>query len=135
MVSGNLVYVASIDKYISEKNLEAPPPSVYAPVWTPAAERGTLALATSNITSVLWCIGFRPDFRWLDAPVFNGAGRPIHARGVTDYEGVYFLGLPWLHTWGSGRFSSVGRDALHLAEIIEKRLRSAQPLARLRNAG
>jgi putative flavoprotein involved in K+ transport len=126
---------ASIDKYISEKNLDAPPPSVYAPVWTPAAERRTLALATSNITSVLWCIGFRPDFRWLDAPVFNGAGRPIHARGVTDYEGVYFLGLPWLHTWGSGRFSSVGRDALHLAEIIEKRLRSAQPLARLRNAG
>jgi putative flavoprotein involved in K+ transport len=126
---------ASIDKYILEKNIEAPPASVYTPVWAPAAERPSLALATSNIAAVLWCIGFRPDFRWLDAPVFNGAGRPIHRRGVTDCEGVYFLGLPWLHTWGSGRFSSVGRDALHLAEIIEKRVRSAQPVSKLRSAG
>jgi putative flavoprotein involved in K+ transport len=126
---------ASIDKYILEKNIEASPASVYTPVWAPAAERPSLALATSNIAAVLWCIGFRPDFRWLDAAVFNGAGRPIHRRGVTDCEGVYFLGLPWLHTWGSGRFSSVGRDALHLAEIIEKRVRSAQPVSKLRSAG
>jgi putative flavoprotein involved in K+ transport len=126
---------ASIDKYISEKNIEAPPASVYTPVWAPAAERPSLGLATSDIAAVLWCIGFRPDFRWLDAPVFNGAGRPIHLRGVTHCEGVYFVGLPWLHTWGSGRFSSVGRDALHLAEIIEKRLRNAQPASKLRSAG
>jgi putative flavoprotein involved in K+ transport len=32
---------------------------------------------------------------------------------------LYFLGLPWLHTWGSGRFSGVARDALYLAERIE----------------
>jgi len=27
--------------------------------------------------------------------------------------------LPWLYTWGSGRFSGVARDALYLAEQIE----------------
>jgi putative flavoprotein involved in K+ transport len=51
--------------------------------------------------------------------VFNGRGHPQHVRGVTRQEGLYFLGLPWLHTWGSGRFSGVARDALYLAERIE----------------
>jgi putative flavoprotein involved in K+ transport len=36
--------------------------------------------------------------------------------------GVYFLGLPWLYTWGSGRFSGVARDAGYLAEHIKARL-------------
>jgi putative flavoprotein involved in K+ transport len=33
-------------------------------------------------------------------------------------DGAYVLGLPWLHTWGSGRFVGVGRDA----EFISKRI-------------
>ena len=38
---------------------------------------------------------------------------------MTHQPGLYFIGLPWLHTWGSGRFSGVARDALYLAERIE----------------
>jgi putative flavoprotein involved in K+ transport len=30
--------------------------------------------------------------------------------------------LPWLYTWGSGRFSGVSRDAEYLAEHIEARV-------------
>lgn len=112
---------AAIDKYIAENGIEAPPPSVYEPVWTPVAERPTLDLAASRISSIVWCIGFKPDFRWLDAPVFNGAGHPQHRRGVTAQEGVYFIGLPWLHTWGSGRFGAVGRDAEHIVADIAAR--------------
>jgi putative flavoprotein involved in K+ transport len=29
------------------------------------------------------------------------------------------LGLPWLYTWGSGRFSGIARDAIYVAEHIE----------------
>jgi putative flavoprotein involved in K+ transport len=112
---------AAIDKYIAENGIEAPPPSVYEPVWTPAAERPTLDLAASGIAAIVWCIGFKPDFHWLDAPVFNGAGHPQHRRGVTAQEGVYFIGLPWLHTWGSGRFGAVGRDAEHIVAHIAAR--------------
>ena len=112
---------AAIDKYIAEQAIEAPPPSVYEPVWTPAAERPTLDLAASGIGAIVWCIGFKPDFRWLDAPVFNGAGHPQHRRGVTAQEGIYFIGLPWLHTWGSGRFGAVGRDAEHIVADIAAR--------------
>jgi putative flavoprotein involved in K+ transport len=27
---------------------------------------------------------------------------------------LYFLGLPWLHTWGSGRFLGIAADAEHV---------------------
>jgi len=112
---------ASIDKHIAAKGIEAPPPSVYSPVWEPAQERTRLDLAAAGIGSVVWCIGFLPDFAWVDAPVFNGRGAPVHLRGVTNEPGLYFLGLPWLHTWGSGRFSGVAGDAAFLAETIENR--------------
>jgi putative flavoprotein involved in K+ transport len=115
---------ASIDKYIAENGIAAPPPSVYAPVWQPEEESTSLDLVEAGISSIVWCIGFRPDFQWLDAPVFNGAGHPKHRRGVTAHDGIYFLGLPWLHSWGSGRFSGVARDALFLAERIEERHRA-----------
>jgi putative flavoprotein involved in K+ transport len=45
----------------------------------------------------------------------------VHLRGVTNEPGLYFLGLPWLHTWGSGRFSGVARDAEFLSEAIAQR--------------
>lgn len=109
---------ASIDQYIERKGLQAPPPSRYEAVWQPGEEPLTLSLQQAGIGSVVWCIGFAPDFGWLDAPVFNGRGQPQHERGVTALPGLYFLGLPWLHTWGSGRFSGVARDAQYLAEVI-----------------
>jgi putative flavoprotein involved in K+ transport len=54
-------------------------------------------------------------------PVFNGRGQPSHVRGVSPVPGAYLLGLPWLYSWGSGRFSGVARDAEYLAEHIKAR--------------
>ena len=127
---------ASIDRYIAENDVAAPPPSVYTPVWEPEEERLSLDLDQAGISSIIWCIGFQPDFRWLDAPVFNGAGHPKHHRGVTAQPGVYFLGLPWLHTWGSGRFSGVAPDPQYLADRIAEGLplHGAKPL-RLASVG
>ncbi len=116
---------ASIDKFIDANGIDAPPGGPYVPVWQPQEERTTLGLRASGITSVVWCIGFLPDFGWVDAPVFNGRGEPVHLRGVTGQAGLYFLGLPWLHTWGSGRFSGVARDAEFLAACIAERRGSA----------
>ncbi len=116
---------ASIDKYIAQRCIDAPPPALYTPVWEVQQERERLSLREAGITSVIWCIGFQPDFSWLEAPVFNGRGHPVHVRGITAQPGLYFLGLPWLHTWGSGRFSGVARDAVHIAEAIGERLNPA----------
>jgi putative flavoprotein involved in K+ transport len=113
---------ASIDRHIAERGLQAPPGGAYRPVWQPLEERESLSLRGAGITSVVWCIGFAPDFRWLDAPVFNGRGHPVHERGVTRVPGLYFIGLPWLHTWGSGRFSGVARDAAFVVQrVVETR--------------
>ncbi|SDP77487.1 putative flavoprotein involved in K+ transport [Ralstonia sp. 25mfcol4.1] len=109
---------ASIDKYIAERGIDAPPASTYTPVWKPATERELLDPQAAGIGSIIWCIGFRPDFSWLEVPVFNGRGYPGHERGMTAQPGLYFLGLPWLHTWGSGRFSGIARDAAYLADAI-----------------
>jgi putative flavoprotein involved in K+ transport len=113
---------AAIDKYIAERDVDAPRPSAYVPLWEPDAEPATLDLDAAGIAAIIWCIGFQADFRWLDAAVFNGAGHPKHHRGVTLENGVFFLGLPWLHTWGSGRFSAVGGDARYVAERIAENL-------------
>lgn len=115
---------ASIDKYIAEHGVDAPEGSTYEPLWRPEQPSTTLDLASTGITSIIWCIGFQPDFSWVDLPVFNGRSYPGHTRGVTAQPGLYFLGLPWLHTWGSGRFSGVARDAEHVVDHLS-RLRTA----------
>jgi putative flavoprotein involved in K+ transport len=60
---------------------------------------------------VVWATGFTPDWSYVRLPIFDGTGYPAHRHGVTTVPGVYVVGLPWLWTWGSGRFLSVGRDA------------------------
>lgn len=107
----------TIDKYIAAQQLDVPTEERYTPVWEPT-ETTELRLADTGITSVVWCIGFRQNFGWVDVPVFSGRGAPGHQRGVTSAPGLYFLGLPWQWTWGSGRFSGVGDDARYLAERI-----------------
>ncbi len=116
---------ASIDNYIEANGIDAPPGHRYRPVWEPAAERTEISLTEAGIRSVIWCIGFRPDYSWVNASVFNGVGAPVHYRGVTSQPGLYFLGLPWLHTWGSGRFSGVARDAKYLSEKISNFMKTA----------
>ncbi len=112
----------SIDQWI-ENRVEAPAEAPYLPPWSPARERSSIDCAGSGITGVVWCIGFRMNFGWIEAPVFDARGAPRHHRGVTEQEGLYFLGLPWLHSWGSGRMSGVARDSEYLASEIEKRRR------------
>ena len=111
-----------IDKYIAENGIDAPVEPPYIPAWEPASETVELALAHTNITSVVWCIGFGHDFSWLKFPVLTERGFPLHNRGITQTEGLYFLGLTWQNTWGSARFSGVARDAEYLLEYIEKHL-------------
>lgn len=103
-----------IDAYIEREGIDAPAEARYVPVWRPESEPTALDLEQAGITSVIWCVGFATDYSWLRAGVFDGEGHVCHDRGVTSVPGLYFLGLPWLHTWGSGRFASVGRDAEHL---------------------
>lgn len=113
----------TIDTFIEKNHIDVPPESPYCPVWEPQAETLRQDYVSAGVTTVIWCIGYSMDFSWIDAPVFNGKGYPGHDRGVTPIKGLYFLGLPWLYTWGSGRFSGIARDAKYLADrmVMAKR--------------
>lgn len=114
---------ASIDQYIEQQHIQTEiPASRYTPVWEPTDEITELDLAAENIQAVIWCIGFRPDYSWLEVDIFEANGYPKHDRGVTKDPDVSFIGLPWLHTWGSGRFLGIDADAKYLAQYIEAHL-------------
>jgi putative flavoprotein involved in K+ transport len=106
-----------IDDHIAANGITAGEPSRYSPTWRPAGYRGS-SLAVDDLAAVVWATGFTRDYRWLHAGVFDGAGHPQHVRGVTAVDGLYFIGLPWLHTWGSGRFAGIEVDAGHLADHL-----------------
>ncbi|MFJ7242860.1 MSMEG_0569 family flavin-dependent oxidoreductase [Streptomyces olivaceus] len=115
----------AIDAHIANHRIEAPAEPRYVPVWKPVEQPSRLDLRAAGITSVIWSTGFRRDHRWIETPVFDGRGYPMHWRGVTAAPGLYFLGLPWQYSWGSGRFEAVGRDAEFLAEHIDTARRTA----------
>lgn len=117
----------TIDGFIEKNQIEAPVDCPYHPVWEPETEILTLDYEAARIGAVIWCIGYKADFSWIEIPVFDGKGYPGHQRGVTPVDGLYFLGLPWLYTWGSGRFSGVARDAHYLADQIVAKRKVLQP--------
>lgn len=75
-----------------------------------------------DVDAVVWATGFHTDFSWIQIPgALDELGGPVHHRGVSTVPGLYFLGLPWLHTTGSALLGFVWRDAAHLAATIEAR--------------
>ncbi len=115
----------TIDEFITRHQIQAPTELPYHPLWEPEEDILTLNYEQANIGAVIWSTGYESDFSWVEVPVFDGKGYPGHDRGVTQLEGLYFLGLPWLYTWGSGRFSGVARDANYVADYIVSRKKSS----------
>ncbi|WP_051953763.1 MSMEG_0569 family flavin-dependent oxidoreductase [Xenophilus azovorans] len=114
-----------IDNYIAKAGIDAPAEPPFHKAWAPGSDPTSLDLAAAGITSVVWAIGFRADYRWIDLPAFDGRGHPRFERGVSAVPGLYFVGLPWLNTWGSGRFLGVADDAQYLVEVIGRRQAAA----------
>jgi putative flavoprotein involved in K+ transport len=87
------------------------PPCVVTP-----AQR--LDLVAEGVNAVIWATGYRCDFRWIDMPIFDTGGQPLHRDGITKVPGLYFLGLPWLSKMNSSFLAGVGDDAARLADHI-----------------
>jgi putative flavoprotein involved in K+ transport len=124
----------AIDAHIATNDIEAPEEARYVPVWEPDEQPASLDLAAAGITSVIWSTGFTRDHRWIEIPAFDGRGYPMHWRGATSCPGLYFIGLPWQYSWGSGRFEAVGRDAEFLAGHIDAARRYADVCGALTGA-
>lgn len=112
--------LALIDKYIVDNSIEAPPGSFEPIDWRPSSTPSTINLQQAGINSVIYGTGFTYDFSWIDLPIFDDRGYPCYERGVTSLPGLYFVGLHWMHTAGSGLFSQVGRDAEYVVEHLNR---------------
>jgi len=102
-----------IEKYIVAQGIDAPSDTNVKSSYVPPT-RPSINLHEEGISSIIWATGFGMDFSWIHCPVFDERGVPVHQRGVTSQAGLYFLGLNWQYTWGSGRFYHVGNDAEYL---------------------
>jgi putative flavoprotein involved in K+ transport len=72
-----------------------------------------------EVANVVWCTGFRPGFSWIELPVLDDDGAPLHDRGVVAAQpGLYFVGLFFLTSVGSSLVGGVGRDAGRIAARI-----------------
>jgi putative flavoprotein involved in K+ transport len=78
-----------------------------------------------EVANLIWCAGARPDFEWVDLPVFDQDGLPRHDRGmVASQPGLYFIGLWFLSGFTSSLLGGVGRDAERIADQITAAVRS-----------
>jgi putative flavoprotein involved in K+ transport len=72
-----------------------------------------------DVANVIWCTGFRSDYGWLDIPLPYRYGAPAHYRGAVEgCPGLYFMGLPFIHSISSALLGGVGRDAGYIAGHI-----------------
>ena len=90
---------------------------------TVGVERGLPVLDDGRILdvrNVVWCTGFRPDFSWIRVPFEIGDdGYPVQYRGVAaSSPGLYFAGLPFLHSFASMLIGGTARDAERVARHI-----------------
>jgi putative flavoprotein involved in K+ transport len=118
-----------VDGYVAQHRLDVPedaqaravrpdPSDVVAPL-------SRLDLRAADIGAVIWSTGYGCDFSWIDLPVLNTQGEPIHRDGVSDVPGLYFIGLQWLSRMNSSFLSGVGQDAERLARHIAERISAA----------
>jgi putative flavoprotein involved in K+ transport len=112
----------TIDDYIEKSGLEVPSETLPEPQDGYEAELiRELDLDAAGITSVVWATGYKFDFGLVKLPVLDEDGYPIQKRGATAYPGLYFAGLPWLHTVKSGLLFGVGADAASIVSDIVAR--------------
>jgi putative flavoprotein involved in K+ transport len=117
-------FTKAVDDYIAKNGLEVPQeqrsklnPNDAKEIPAPLLN---LNLKHAGINAIVWASGFRCNFDFVKLPVFDGAGEPVHRRGVTQFPGIYFLGLRWLYKRKSAFLlrASGAEDAAYLAEQI-----------------
>jgi putative flavoprotein involved in K+ transport len=115
-LSGRDTLIGSTPRAIRRRGVQIHPRAV-------AAEGSRLTFsdgAELDVGAIIWATGFRSDYSWIDASVFDERGALVHRRGVTESPGLYFLGLTWQYTRGSALLGWVKDDAEYLAQRINE---------------
>lgn len=117
----------AVDEYVTKVGLQAPKeqesdirPNIKTGISNAVSH---LNLKDAGVSSTVWASGFQYDFDWVKLPIFDDGGEPLRRRGVTQFPGIYFLGLRWLYKRKSSFLSRSGpaEDAAYLAKQIMAR--------------
>jgi len=98
----------------------------FAPTRVPDEQLLQLDLRRRGIETIIWATGFRPDYSWLDVPVFDFKGRVTHEGGIVEKApGLYLLGGNLLRTRRSSYIAGAADDtdavATHLHRYVDER--------------
>lgn len=116
----------TLDAWASRSGLEAAiaPAHRFEPTSVEARPPLLLRLDGGAIRTIIWATGFRPDFSWLEVPVFDRKGRVRHDGGVVDAPGMYLMGMQFLRRRKSALIDGADDDArelsAHLAAFLDK---------------
>lgn len=108
------------DAYIEAAGIDAPPDDRQPPPEVTPPVVCSLDLAAAGVNTVIWATGYHVDFSWVDIPVLDEWGYPKNRRGVTEWPGLYAVGLRWLHSEPSSVLAGVGADAEHVVAHMAK---------------
>jgi putative flavoprotein involved in K+ transport len=82
----------------------------------------TADLTTGQIKTIIWAIGYRPDYSWIEVPIVDHKGRLRHDGGIVCEPGMYLMGAHFLRRRKSSLIDGAGDDArelsAHLAQYI-----------------
>jgi len=118
----------TIDRWIDAAGTMPPglmscaPPQRPDPTRVRDAPRLRLDLGRGEIRTILWATGFRPDYSWLQVPVFDAKGRLRHDGGVVAAPGLYVMGLPFLRRRKSSFIHGAEDDARDLCAHLQEYL-------------
>jgi putative flavoprotein involved in K+ transport len=99
------------------------PPRRLPPTEVEEAPPLALDLASGEIRTIIWATGYRPDYSWLELPVFDRKGMVRHDGGVVSSQGVYLMGVPFVRRRKSTLIDGAGDDARDLSDHLASYLR------------
>jgi putative flavoprotein involved in K+ transport len=117
----------TIDLWATDNGLdgEVDGPHRFPPTEVEESPALGLHLARGRIRTIIWATGFRPDYSWLDVPVFDRKGRIDHDGGVVKSPGMYLMGMPFLRRRKSALIDGAGNDAWELSDHLAAYLEGA----------
>jgi putative flavoprotein involved in K+ transport len=120
-------YKREVDAYILRAGINAPRPVPDAAETVDARVPNPPILLldprVSEITTVVWCTGFKGNFNWVRLPgILDSRGQPIQKDSITTIPGVYFAGLDLGSKIRSGTILAIAAEASIIVNDIIGRM-------------
>jgi putative flavoprotein involved in K+ transport len=117
----------TIDAWARDNGLDSTvePPDRLPPTRIEDSPPVSMNLTNGAIKTMIWAIGYRPDYKWLEVPVLDRKGMVRHDGGLVASPGIYLMGTQFMRRRKSTLIDGVGDDArdlsAHLASYLDGR--------------